>query len=413
MGRVVSLRCIRCGREYPPADLFTGCEVCRAQGLAANLIPEYGPVDPADLRRQFDSPRPGLGKFAALLPVDEPVSLGEGGTPLLQAHRLGARLGIQGLFLKDEGRNPTGSFKDRMAAVVVARARNRGAGTVTVASSGNGGAALAAYAARAGLRCVVFTLTGAPPAMLAQMQGYGARLVATERPADRWQLMTYAVECWGWYPAGNYVSPPVGSNPYGVEGYKTIAYEIAWELGWQAPDHIVVPTCYGDGLSGIVRGFADLVRHRLVDRIPRVHAAEVFGSLKSALEAGKEGPAAVPSRPTVAVSIGTPLSTYQALAALRAAGGVAEAVGDDREILQAQRQLAEAEGVYAEPSAAVAVAAAGRLRARGVIRPGETVVCLLTATGLKQPEPLAREFGPVPVVGPDPGALAEIFDERR
>jgi threonine synthase len=413
MGKVVALRCIRCGRDYPPEDRFTGCEVCRAQGLAANLAPEYEPVSPAGLSREFDRAGPGLGRFAALLPVEEPVSLGEGATPLLHAPRLGARLGIDGLYLKDEGRNPTGSFKDRMAAVVVARARDRGAGTVTIASSGNGGAALAAYAARAGLRCVVFTLAGAPPAMLAQMQSYGARLVATERPADRWQLMAYAVERWGWYPASNYMSPPVGSNPYGIEGYKTIAYEIAQDLGWRAPDHVVVPTCYGDGLWGIVRGFGELVRFGLIDRMPRVHAAEVFGSLKTALDAGREEPATVPGRPTVAISIGTPVSTYQALAALRAAGGSAEAVGDDREILQAQRELAGAEGLYAEQSAAVAVAAAGRLRARGIIRPGETVVCILTATGLKQPEPLAGELGPVPVIGPDPGRLAEMFGERR
>lgn len=413
MGKVVSLRCIRCGHSYPPADRFTGCERCRTGGSPSNLAPEYEPVDSAELQKQFGRRQAGIGKYAALLPVEDPVSLGEGGTPLLPAPRLGARLGIDRLYLKDEGRNPTGSFKDRMAAVVVARARELGAETVAVASSGNGGAALAAYAARAGLKCVVFTLAGAPRAMQAQMQSYGARLVATERPADRWRLLAYGVERWGWYPAGNYVSPPVGSNPYGIEGYKTIAYEIAEEFGWQAPDHVVVPTCYGDGLWGIVRGFADLARLGLIAGVPRVHAAEVFGSLKAALDTGAPEPAVVPTRPTVAVSIGTPLSTYQALAALRACSGTAETVGDDAAILDAQRQLAEAEGVYAEPSSAVAVAAAGRLRARGVIRPGESVVCVLTATGLKQPEPLAGTAGPVPVIGADADELTAILGERR
>ncbi len=412
MGRVISLRCIRCGQVYPPDDRFEGCAVCGG-GPASNLAPEYGPVDPAEVRRQFIRRVPGLGRFAALLPVDEPITLGEGGTPLLRADRLGASLGIDGLYLKDEGRNPTGSFKDRMAAVVVTRALVLGAPTVTVASSGNGGAALAAYAARAELRCVVFTLAGAPPAMLAQMQACGARLVATERSSDRWDLMAHAVRQWGWYPAGNYVTPPVGSNPYGIEGYKTIAYEIAADLGWDVPDHVVVPTCYGDGLWGIVRGFIDLVRLGLIPRLPRVHAAEVFGSLKTALETGRDGPAPVPTRPTVAISIGTPISTYQALAALKTAGGAAEAVGEDREILEAQRRLAEAEGVYAEPSSAVAVAAAARLRARGIIRPRERVVCVLTATGLKQPEALSGTLEPVPVIGPNPGELAKILGERR
>lgn len=408
MGRVVALRCIRCGRRYPPADLVTGCEFCRADGLAPNLAPEY---DPAGTRAgPFGERSPGIGRWARLLPVEEPVSLGEGGTPLLYAPKLGGGIGLRRLYLKDEGRNPTGSFKDRMAAVVVARARAVGAETVTVASSGNGGAALAAYAARAGLRCVVFTLAGAPSAMLAQMRAYGARLVAARNPADRWRLMAYAVARWGWYPAGNYLSPPVGSNPYGVEGYKTIAYEIAEDLGWHAPDHVVVPTCYGDGLWGIVRGFEDLVRLGLIPKMPRVHAAEVFGSLQTALTAGAEGPAAVAAAPTVAVSVGTPVSTYQALKALRTVGGLAEAVADDAEILEAQRRLAEAEGIFAEPSAALAVAATARLRARGLIGDNETVACVLTATGLKQTEPLAA--GPVPVIG-DPRELAEIFDERR
>jgi threonine synthase len=248
--------------------------------------------------------------------------------------------------------------------------------------------------------------------MRAQMQAYGARLVATRSPADRWRLMAYAVRRWGWYPAGNYLNPPVGSNPYGIEGYKTIAYEVAEDLGRRAPDHVVVPTCYGDGLWGICRGFQDLVRLGLISTMPRVHAAEVFGSLKAALQAGTEGPVTVPAGRTVALSVGTPVSTYQALKALKAAGGSAEAVADDREILEAQRRLAEAEGILAEPSSALAVAAAARLRARGVIGPEETVVCVLTATGLKQTEPLLAAAGPVPVVG-DPGELAEIFGERR
>lgn len=146
--------------------------------------------------------------------------------------------------------------------------------------------------------------------------------------------------------------------------------------------------------------------------MPRVHAAEVFGPLKAALQAGPEGPVPVAAGPTVAVSAGTPISTYQALKALEVANGSAEPVADDRAILEAQRQLAKTEGVFAEPSSALAVAAAAQLRARGLMGPGDTVVCVLTATGLKQTEALTKGAEPVVVIGPEPGELARVFGER-
>ena len=382
------LRCLRCRTEYPPDDVVTGCERCRSEGHAVNLTPTYdgsGYRQVAD-RGGFDPDERGVWRYHALLPVDlrHAIWLGEGETPLVQATTLGGRLGLDRLYLKNETRNPTGSYKDRMAAVVVARAREIGAQVVTIASSGNAGAALAAYAAVAGLECVVFTTASAPPALLAQMRAHGARLLALPTGPDRWTLMRLAVERYGWYCASNYLEPPIGSNPYGVEGYKTLAYEVWEQLGREAPDVMALPVCYGDGLWGTARGFDDLAALGSIRRVPRLVAGELWGPLSRALEEDLEAPTAVDAGPSVAISIGGGRSTYQALHALRETDGRAVTV-EDAELLRWQAELARGEGIYAEPSALASVAALARLRRDDRLRRGAVAVALITATGLKDP----------------------------
>jgi threonine synthase len=240
--------------------------------------------------------------------------------------------------------------------------------------------------------------------MMAQMQAYGARVVATERAADRWTLMRHAVEHWGWYPASNYLSPPIGSNPYGVEGYKTFAYELAEDCDWRPPEHVVFPVCYADGLFGATKGFKELADAGLIDDLPRVHAAEVFGSLEAALADGADRIRAMPTTDTVAISIGAPASTYQGLSALRLTGGRARRTTDD-ELVAMQRRLGECEGLYVEASSVPALVVAARLKQEGVIGADDRVVCILTATGLKDPGVTARASGEVPVVSPSPDDL--------
>jgi threonine synthase len=412
---LTGLVCLRCRARYPATGMFEGCPACRTAGHTSNVTPTYdeeaqrAALAPATIAAR----PPGLWRWAELLPVaaEHAVTLGEGGTPLLACPRLGARLGLARLYLKDEARNPTGSFKDRMAALVVARAREAGARVVTIASSGNAGAALAAYAARAGLNCVVFTYARAPIAMKAQMQAAGAKLVATESGPDRWTLMRACVERYGWYPASNYLDPPVGSNPYGVEAYKTIAFEIAEALGWEPPAHVVYPVCYGDGLWGGVKGFEELRRLGWTTRVPAIHAGEVWGSLTHALEDGLDTVEAMPGGSTVGISIGARQSTYQALEALRRVDGRAGRVSDD-EMLAMQRLLGECEGLFAEASSVPSLVLAARLRATGVIAADAPVVAIITATGLKDPELAARVYGEVPIVAPDLDALRTTLTER-
>lgn len=408
------LACLRCGSvaEDPATEVIgRGCAGCAGDGVPANMLPRY---DLTGLRRLPVAPdQPGLFRYRELLPLrpdTTPVSLHEGGTPLLEAARLAESLGVHRLLVKDETRNPTWSYKDRLSAVATTKAVELGVDTVVVASTGNHGAAVAAYAARAGLRCVVLTVESVPPTMKTLMQVYGAHVVALRKPPERWRLMARLVRERGWMPMSGHADPPVGSNPYGVDGYKTIAYEIVEDLG-RAPDVVAVPVAYGDGLVGIWRGFADLHALGLVDRVPRLVAVEPFGPLTRAVAQGSELAGPVPSRTTAAFSIASPVGTYQSLAALLASDGTARAVVDDEEILEAQAEMAQACGLYVEASSAIVMPALAQLSRDGELRPESTVVVIGTSTGLKDPGATARRLPPVPVIDAEPAALDAALAE--
>src|SRR5207247_6289461 len=322
---VVGLECPRCRTLFKGARLFTGCPRCDAQKIPVNLSVklELGPF--ARLKTEgFPATPRGLWRFRALLRVasEHPVTLGEGDTPLIHLERIGRRLGLSRLYAKDESQNPTWSYKDRLCAVAVTHAVESGARVVTIASTGNHGASTAAYAARAGLPCVIFALASAPATMKTLMQAYGAAVVACPTLEARWDLMRQGIERFGWYPTSGFGTPPVGSNPWGVEGYKTIAYEVAEDLGWTAPDVVVMPSAYSDGLYGIWKGWTELQTLGLVKHAPRMIAAEPFGPLAHALEHGLQAPEPVEApAPSVAFSIASRYGTWQGLAALRESGG--------------------------------------------------------------------------------------------
>jgi threonine synthase len=260
---------------------------------------------------------------------------------------------------------------------------------IVSSSTGNAGAAAAAYAAKAGLPCVVFTTANAVGPLITQMRAYGAAVVAVPDKAARWTLMQHAVHAFGWFPTSPFFGPVVGSNPYGIEGYKTLAYEIAEQSDWQVPDCCVLPVCYGDALFGMWRGFEEMRTRGWTDRSPRMIAAEIYGSLGAALrEGGDRLPDMPATHETVARSTSATRSTYQALASIRRSGGAACVVGNDA-IMRWQRRLAECEGLYVEPASAGALAAIETLRAQGDIGPSDRVVALLTASGLKDPDATA------------------------
>lgn len=398
------LRCPRCGEEAPEDRAAFGCSRCARAGIGVNLTPVYaikaGPLP----RKASQSGIFGYRDLLPLAPEDAPVTLGEGQTPLVPLKRLGSRLGLHRLLLKDEAHNPTWSFKDRLAAAAVTKAAASGASTVIVSSTGNHGAAVAAYAAAAGLRCVVLTLSSIPREMSILIRAYGACLVAYEKGPDRWSVLRQAVEAFGWTPISGAVTPPIGSNPFGVEGYKTIAYELWGQLG-KPPDVVVVPTAYGDGLSGIRRGFADLIGLGLATRMPRLVAVDPFGAYAHGIHAPPGRQPTVPTRPSIAFSVAARVATYQGLEAIWATKGTAVAEPSDDAIVRMQLELASAEGVYAEGASVLAVLAAQQLASRRWIDADESVVLLSTSSGLKDPRSTAGNLPELPVLAPTLTAL--------
>lgn len=383
-----------------------GCPTCAAEGLTVNVHPVYAITHDAWARR---SSEPGIFQHRGMLPVSPNgpvVSLGEGRTPLLHLERTGSRCGLSALYLKDETRNPTWSYKDRLAAVAVTKALADGADTVVVATTGNHGAATAAYAAAAGLRCVALTVASVPLTMKVLMQAYGADVVALDRPRDRWALMKMAVEEWGWVPVSGFVDPPIGSNPFGIDGYKTIAYELFEELG-DVPHTVVVPTAYADALTGIYRGFLDLVSLGLATQTPCMVAAEPLGPYAASLVTDDELPASTPPGSSVAFSIAGNIATYQGVAVLRASGGRAVVVADDEEIIRTQLAVAAAEGLYLEAASVTAVRAAEKLARDGAVGPDDVVVAIGSSTGLKDIGATAARLEDVPVIEATLQALAE------
>ena len=400
MAKPVGLQCVRCGSRYPTRHYAEDCPACRPT-VRSNLSVVYD--ESFSKRRDRPDTRAGAGlwRFGDVMPVNEAnaVSLGEGQSPLHHLRRVGNSIGMPNLFGKDETRNPTWSFKDRLACMAISAAKEMGAKAIVSSSSGNAGAAAAAYAAKAGLPCVIFTFKGTAGAMVSQMRAYGATVVAVENKADRWILMEHAVRRYGWFPTSPFFGPVVGSNPFGIEGYKTLAYEIAEQMNWQVPDWCVLPVCYGDALAGMWRGFQDMMAFGWTDRMPRMVAAEIYGSLGAALSQGTD---LVPEMPkthdTAAISIGATRATFQGLDILRRGNGIAMSIGNDA-MLRWQSELAGKEGLYVEPTSAVPLAAIERLRKDGRIGERDTVVALFTASGLKDP-PMSDTVSAEPILVP-------------
>ena len=378
---------------------------CQSDGIASNLTVAYAEQPGRGLDRAAIPVRPqSLWRWDAFLPAtaNDAVTLGEGDTPLLAV----PALGLGDLWIKDESRNPTWSFKDRLASSAVTMSKRFGARIIVSSSSGNAGAAAAAYAAKAGLPCIVFTFRGAAGPLLTQMRAYGAMVVMVEDKDDRWRFQSAGVREFGWYPTSPFFGPVVGSNPFGMEGYKTIAYEIAEAFAWQPPDWCVLPVCYGDALHGMWKGFEELKALGWIDRVPRFVAAEVSGSLVAALSSGEAMPMPRPrNTATLATSIGANQGTVQALEVLRYTKGAAVAINDDA-LVEWVVKLAKLEGIWAEPSSVAPFAAIDQLRQQGTIGVHERVVALVTASGLKDTAPIEKALPAAPVVS---GSINDVL----
>jgi threonine synthase len=408
MNHVTGFTCLRCGQFYEQRKMYKGCPSCAARGKPSNVSVQY---DYPALKRAFNhralGSRPAtMWRYKELLPAEDEhvVTLGEGLTPLIPTPRLGREVDLPNLHVKDDSRNATWSFKDRMCSSATSIAMEFGARVITASSSGNAGSATAAYAARAGLECVLFTLQRFPTAMKVNMAVYGTKLIACPTLLDRWRMVEKCVDAYDWFPTAGFMYPLIGSNPYAIEGYKTIAYEVCEQFGWKAPDVMVVPVGAGDAFFGAWKGFNELRDFGIIDRVPRMIAAEVLGPIENAIRKGLDVVEEVPYRQSVGISVGMYTSTYQALKTVVDSGGVARSASDD-EMLHMQHALAAKEGIYVECSSVLSVAVAALLAREGIIKPSETVVCFLTAGGLKDPETTLKYLPDIPLIEPNLDAL--------
>lgn len=402
-------RCDNCGEETPAASPAIRCPRC--QGLLS--LQHQPPEEQGEALRALFDARLGLRGGAAasgvwrfrelVLPeASEPVSWPEGNTPLLERSAVSRWAGVQHLLLKHEGMNPTGSFKDRGMTVGVTQARRIRAGAVACASTGNTSAALAAYAAAAGIRSLVFVpANGIAMGKLSQALAYGATTLLVRGDFDDClRLVEEASASLGVYLLNSI-------NPFRLEGQKTIVLELLQDLGWDAPDWIVVPA----GNLGNTAAFGKALREAhalgLISRIPRIAAVQAAGAAPFATafaQGFRERLRVRAETVATAIRIGDPASWDRAVQSIRETNGVVTAV-DDAVILEA-KAVVDASGVGCEPASAASVAGVRKLRAEGIIQPGERVAAILTGHVLKDPGILLhyhREMSP-----PPPGANAPV-----
>lgn len=387
---VSGFTCLACGHKYDFAPMLTGCPDCQAQGRPAILDPDYdyAAVDAAILRKDNHA---SLWGYHQLLPVPNEtavVSLGEGQTPLIPVESIARRTGAAEVWVKYEAVNPTLSFKDRANSVAVSVARYFDYKKVTCTSTGNHGVALSAYAARAGLRALNLVPSGAPPAAVAEMRFFGADVV-TVLDGDIIPILERLVLEHGWYPSQRN-APGVGGrkfgNPFGMEGYKTLSYEVFMALGQRSPDWLFAPIGGGDGAWGFIKGFRELRQLGLSSELPHLGACQSAAGapLVRAMREGLPTVQRVPTEPTIAFSIVDPQTGDHALRAIRESDGLAVAVTDEQ-IRQAEGLLAN-EGICVEPSSAASLAGLLKSAASEPGRfDGSVVVIVATGAGTRWP----------------------------
>jgi threonine synthase len=410
MTKMKALICRECGKRYPLEPLHV-CEFCFGP---LEVEYNYDAIGRELSRSSIESGPKSLWRYAPLLPVEkEPtVGLNAGMTPLLHAKNLGRELGLDRLYIKNDTVNhPTLSFKDRVVAVALTRAREFGFDTVACASTGNLANSVSAHAAQAGLRCFVFIPSDLEAGKILGNLVYRPTVVAVEGNYDDVNRLCSEV-------AGEYRWAFVNINirPYYAEGSKTLAFETAEQLGWTAPDHVVVPIASGSLLTKIRKGLWELAKLGLIDQ-PRTKVsgaqAEGCGPVATAFEAGRDFIKPVtPKTIAKSLAIGNPADGYYALKAVRETGGTIAAVSD-AEIVEGIKLLARTEGVFAETAGGVTTAVLAKLARVGKIDRRELTVAYITGHGLKTQEAVAGSVGDVVRIQPSLSHFEQTLQLKR
>ena len=407
MKYVLGAKCVKCGKEYAAVPDLTTCSC----GGILDIQYDYAALR-RDLSREMlaQNPDRSMWRYRPLLPIEEdsaPPPLRVGWSPLYEADRLGAELGLKKLYIKDDGQNPTASLKDRASALAVVKAKEAGADTIACSSTGNAASSLAGNAAAAGLKTYIFVPSRAPKGKVAQLMTFGATVISVDGSyEDTFELSKAAIDKWGWYNRNAAI------NPYLSEGKKTVTLEIMEQLNWQVPDYIALSVGDGCTIAGAWKGLVDLYEVGLIDRLPKLIAVQAEGCcpLNRAIQTGEPWQPMEENTLADSIAVGVPRNPDKALNAIRASHGVAVNVSDE-EILAAMRLLGRTQGVFGEPAGVTGIAGVKKALELGLISPDSTVVSIVTGNGLKDVQNGIKAAGEPMLVKPDMDALLSAFDQ--
>ena len=406
---ITGLQCIQCNWIVPADPFHYTCPKC---GKNLDFVYDYERIGASWTRASLQENRdPSIWRFLPLLPVMDPPenrSLKVGGTPLVDQPRVARELGIARLQIKDDTRNPSGSLKDRASELAIQHARQLGKDTLVAASTGNAGSSLAALSAFHGMNSIIFVPAAAPPAKLTQIRQHGATLVAIQGNYD--QAFDLAFE---WVRTHDRYSRNTGVNPVLAEGKKTAALEIAEACQWEVPDHVFVPVGDGCIISGMYKGFFDLLALGWIDHLPRLHAVQAEGSaaIVNSLDRGSELQPVKAETIADSISVDFPRDGEKARRAIHESGGMGFLVSD-AQILAAQYKLSRELGIFAEPAAAAAYSGFLSAVSRNLLKRHEHVVVLITGSGLKDIPAAQSTLGAIEILEPDM-AVIDAYLKRR
>ncbi|MHB1654181.1 MAG: threonine synthase [Desulfitobacteriaceae bacterium] len=412
MDNVLGLRCIHCGKELPAEPGIYTCPSCGSKDGILDVEYDYQVINRRVTREEITNSRDySIFRYLPFLPIrpDSPrPHLRVGWSPLYKPPGVGRALGLNNLYVKDDGQNPTSSLKDRASIIAVIKAVEEKAATIACSSTGNAASSLAGNAAAMGIRTYIFVPGRAPQGKIAQLLVFGANVISVQGSyEDAFRLSAEAIDRWGWYNRNAAI------NPYLVEGKKTVALEIAEQLNWEVPDWVVLSVGDGCTIAGVWKGFKDLYRAGWIERLPKLVGVQSSGCspLVDAFLENRPWRSAEENTLADSIAVGVPRNPEKALRAIRESGGTMVAVSDE-EILEAMRQLGRTGGIFGEPAGVAGIAGLKYLVEQGVIQPDEKVVAIVTGNGLKDVKNAIAAVGEPIKVEPSLGELIAQLERR-
>lgn len=408
MSKIIMLKCVKCGREFAESEILYTCPDCGIDGIL-DVVLDYDKIRRNMTSTYFNTHTDySLWRYLPAIPIDDPKGIQPiqvGWTPLYKVRKLAEKTGLKYFYLKDDSRNPTASLKDRASAVGVAKAIELGRKVVCAASTGNAASSLSGFAASAGIETYIFVPETAPEAKVTQLLIYGSHVFLVKGTYDEAvELCFKAADEFGWY------NRSCAINPYLVEGKKTVAYEICEQLGWTAPEIAVVAVGDGCTIAGVWKGFKECYTLGLIDKMPKIVGVQAALSnpvtrafKKNTYEFDYQKPQTIAD----SISVGIPRNGIKALNAVHESGGWMVDVTDD-EILEAMKILAQSTGVFGEPAGVTSFAGILKMKEQGALTGDESIVSIVSGSGLKDIRSAASAAGKARLVNPDIEEVKQI-----